>query len=97
MTITDLRREIPCEEECSCLFRCIERLHIPSFDGKRDPMECENCLTDVEEILRLASCMEEQKVQYIAYRLSGEARHWWTAKKLLLIQELGSEKAISWP
>jgi hypothetical protein len=29
--------------------------------------------------------------------LSGEARHWWTAKKVLLIQELGSEEAISWP
>ena len=41
--------------------------------------------------------MEEQKVQYTAYRLSGEARHWWTAKKkVLLIQELGNEEAISW-
>jgi hypothetical protein len=34
---------------------------------------------------------------YITYRLSGEARHWWTAKKVLLIQELGSGEAISWP
>jgi hypothetical protein len=36
-------------------------------------------------------------VQYTTYRLLGEARHWWTAKKVLLIQELGSEDAISWP
>jgi hypothetical protein len=36
-------------------------------------------------------------VEYTAYRLSGEARHWWTAKKVLLIQELGNEEAISWP
>jgi hypothetical protein len=73
------------------------KLHIPSFERKRDPMECENWLTDVKEILQLAGCTEEQKVQYTAYRLSGEARHWWTAKKILLIQELGNEEAISWP
>ena len=41
--------------------------------------------------------MEEQKVQYIIYQLLGEARQWWTAKKVLLIQELGSEEAISQP
>jgi hypothetical protein len=60
-------------------------------------MECKHWLTNVEEILRLVSCTEEQKVEYTAYQLSGEARHWWTAKKVLLIQELGSEEAISWP
>ncbi|XP_059461792.1 uncharacterized protein LOC132190760 [Corylus avellana] len=59
-------------------------------------MECKNWLTDVEEILLLAGCTEEQKVQYTAYGLSGEARHWWTGKKVLLIQELGREEAISW-
>jgi hypothetical protein len=58
-------------------------------------MECENWLIDVEEILRLTGCTEEQKVQCTVYRLLGEARHWWNAKKLLLIQELGSEETIS--
>jgi len=53
-------------------------------------------LIDVEEILRLAGCTEEQMVQWTAYRLAGEARNWWVAKKVLLIQELGSEEAISW-
>jgi hypothetical protein len=36
-------------------------------------------------------------VKCTAYRLSGEARHWWTTKKVLLIQELGNEEAIYWP
>jgi hypothetical protein len=35
-------------------------------------------------------------VQYTTYRLSGEAKNWWVAKKVLLIQELGNEEAISW-
>jgi len=94
--ITDLRRDAPREEERGCPFKRFERLQIPSFDGKRDPMECENWLIDTEEILRLAGCTEEQKVQYTTYRFSGEARNWWVAKKVLLIQELGSEEAISW-
>ncbi|XP_059441908.1 uncharacterized protein LOC132174233 [Corylus avellana] len=94
--ITDLRREAPREDERGCPFKRFEGLPIPPFNGKRDPMECENWLTDVEEILRLAGCTEEQKVQYIDFRLSGEARHWWTTKKVLLIQELSREEAISW-
>ena len=57
--ITDLRREAPREEECGCLFKHFEWLYIPSFNGKRDPMECENWLTDVEEILQLAGCTED--------------------------------------
>lgn len=54
MAITDPRREVPREEECGCPFKHFERLHIPMFDGKRDPMECESWLIDVEEILQLA-------------------------------------------
>ena len=38
-------------------------------------MECENWLIDVEEVLRLAGCIEERKVQYIVYLLPGEAKH----------------------
>jgi hypothetical protein len=49
--ITDLRRDVPCEEEGGCPLKCFECLHIPLFNGKRDPMECENKLIDVEEIL----------------------------------------------
>jgi hypothetical protein len=40
--ITDLRKEAPLEEERGCSFKRVEQLHIPSFDGKRDPIECEN-------------------------------------------------------
>jgi hypothetical protein len=49
--ITDLRREASHEEERGCPFKRFKRLYIPQFDGKRDPIECKNWLTDVEEIL----------------------------------------------
>jgi hypothetical protein len=94
--ITGFGGEAPRYVEQGCPFKIFERLSIPMFDGKLGPIEAENWLVDVEEILQLARCTEEQKVQYIAYRLSGEAKRWWNAKKVLLVQELGSERAISW-
>lgn len=32
---------------------------------------------------------------YTTYKLSGEAKRWWQAKKVLLVIELGSEQAIT--
>jgi hypothetical protein len=59
--ITDLWRETPREEERGCLFKCFERLHIPPFDGKRDPMEWENRLTDIEEICNLQAVRKNRR------------------------------------
>jgi hypothetical protein len=39
---------------------------------------------------------EEQRVKYIVYKFSGEARRWWYAKWNSLVMELGSEEAITW-
>jgi hypothetical protein len=38
----------------------------------------------------------EQKVIYAAYKLSGEAKRWWQARKMLLMMELGADQSISW-
>jgi hypothetical protein len=38
-------------------FKHFKQLHIPLFDGKRDPIECENWLINVEEILRLQAAL----------------------------------------
>jgi hypothetical protein len=75
-TITDFRGEAPHDVEQGCPFKIFERFNIPMFDGKLGPIESENLLVDVEEILQLAGCTAEQKVQYTAYRLSGEAKRW---------------------
>ena len=39
---------------------------------------------------------EEQRVKYVAYKFSGEARRCWYAKRNSLVMELGSEEAITW-
>jgi hypothetical protein len=47
--------------------------HSISFDGRGDHISVENWLNDVEELLAITRCTNEQKVAYIAYKLTGEA------------------------
>jgi hypothetical protein len=35
-------------------------------------------------------------VAYVAYKLTGEAKHWWQDKKVVLVADLGVETSISW-
>jgi hypothetical protein len=35
-------------------------------------------------------------VAYAAYKLTGEAKHWWQDKKVVLVTDLGAETTISW-
>jgi hypothetical protein len=66
------------------------------FTGNLNSGEAREWLTSLEELLRVMDCTEEQRVKYVAYKFSGEARRWWYAKRNSLVMELGSEKAISW-
>jgi hypothetical protein len=51
--------------------------HSDSFDEKGNHIRAENWLNDVEELLATLGCTNEQKVAYAAYKLIGEAKHWW--------------------
>jgi hypothetical protein len=45
------------------------------FDGRGNHIRAENWLNDVGELLATLGCMNEQKVAYAAYKLTGEAKH----------------------
>ena len=66
-----------------------------SFDGRGDHISVENLLNDVEELLATTGCTNEQKVAYIAYKLTGEAKCWWQDKKAMLVSDLGFQTAIT--
>ena len=70
--------------------------HSESFEGRGDHIHAENWLNDVEELLATLGFMNEQKVAYAAYKLTGEAKRWWQDKKVVLVADLGLETAISW-
>jgi hypothetical protein len=69
--------------------------HSASFDGRGDQIGTINWLNDIEELLATARCTNEQKAAYTAYKLTGEAKHWWQNKKAV-VSNLGSETAMSW-
>ena len=66
------------------------------FEGNLNPREAREWLTSLEELLQVMDCIEEQRVKYVAYKFSREARQWWYAKRNSLVMELGSEKVITW-
>jgi hypothetical protein len=70
--------------------------HSESFDERFDHIRAENLLNDVEELVATFGCMNEQKVAYVAYKLTEEAKRWWQDKKVVLVANLGLETAISW-
>ena len=51
--------------------------HSANFDGRGYHINAENWLNDVEELLTITGYTNEQKVAYIAYKLTREAKHWW--------------------
>jgi hypothetical protein len=65
--------------------------HSNSFDERGNDIRAENWLNDVEELLAILRCTNEQKVAYVAYKLTREAKHWRQAKKVVLVIDLGSE------
>jgi hypothetical protein len=68
----------------------------PTFKGNLNSREVREWLTNLEELLRVMDCTEEQRVKYVAYKFSGEARRWWYVKRNSLVMEFGSEEAITW-
>lgn len=68
----------------------------PAFDGTGGFIKVENWLNDMEELLEATGCTMEQKVIYAAYKLSGEAKRWWQAWKMLFTMEFGVDQSISW-
>ncbi|XP_057982327.1 uncharacterized protein LOC131167541 [Malania oleifera] len=55
----------------------------PAFSRATDLAVVEKWVQEVEKILAVLHCTDEQIVLYAIYRLAGEAERWWAATKLL--------------
>ncbi|KAF5464575.1 hypothetical protein F2P56_014646 [Juglans regia] len=60
--------------EGGCTIEQFNRMHPPLFDGRGDPSLAEDWIHDIEEILRVLTCTDEQKVAYATFKLTGEAK-----------------------
>ncbi|XP_057958445.1 uncharacterized protein LOC131151210 [Malania oleifera] len=60
----------------------------PSFSGGADPLVAENWVQDIEDMLAVLSCIDEQKVLFAMFKLTGEVKHWWRSVRLSEEQRL---------
>ncbi|XP_041011445.1 uncharacterized protein LOC121255235 [Juglans microcarpa x Juglans regia] len=58
-------------------------MHPPNFDGRSDPKAVEDWIQDIEEIFRALECTDQQKLWFIAFKLTGEAKRWWNSEKAI--------------
>jgi hypothetical protein len=63
-----------------------------TFEGTERSNAAEAWLTNIDVLYTTLSCTDEQKVQYLALQLTGEAGRWWNARKVLL----GEGTVITW-
>ena len=47
------------------------------FASASEPMDAEDWLRDTERKLNTVGCIDEEKLRYTAYLLSGPAAAWW--------------------
>jgi hypothetical protein len=79
-------------EPVGCSLRDFASYHFRTFEGTEGPNVVEAWLTDIDVLYTTLGCTDEQKVQYIVLQLTGEAKRWWTARKVLL----GERTIITW-
>jgi len=79
-------------EPVGCSLRNFASYHFWTFEGTEGPNVAEAWLTDIDVLYTTLGCTDEQKVQYIVLQLTGEAKRWWTARKVLL----GGGTVITW-
>ncbi|KAF5468917.1 hypothetical protein F2P56_013025 [Juglans regia] len=81
-------------DEWGCTIEQFNRMHPPTFDGRGDATLAEDWIQDIEEILRIINCMDEQKVLISAFKLTGEAKRLWISKRT--IREAEGTEIVRW-
>ncbi|XP_040996140.1 uncharacterized protein LOC121242327 [Juglans microcarpa x Juglans regia] len=77
-----------------CTIEHFNRMHPPTFDGRGDATLAEDWIQDIEEIIRVINCTDEQKVLYSAFKLTREAKRWWSSERT--IREAEGTEIVRW-
>ncbi|XP_057954209.1 uncharacterized protein LOC131148506 [Malania oleifera] len=81
--------------EQSCTMEQFTQMRPSLFFGGPDPLVAENCVQDIEDMLIVLSCTDEQKVLFATFKLTEEAKRWWRSARLLEEQRL-EPIAVTW-
>ena len=58
-----------------------QKMKPPVFVGEVDPLQAEGWLLQIEKILNVINCTDEQRVSFSSFMFQKEAEHWWRAVK----------------
>ena len=58
-----------------------QKMKPPLFEGEADPLQAEAWLLQIEKILDVMNCTNEQRVSFSSFMFQKEAEHWWRAVK----------------
>ena len=58
-----------------------QKMKPPVFKGEVDPLQAEAWLLQIEKILDVMNCTDEQRVSFSSFMFQKEAEYWWRAVK----------------
>jgi hypothetical protein len=65
------------EPKRRCNYGAFKRCNPPSFDSTKDASVAQQWLREIEVVLRISECREEQKVKFASHSFVSEALCWW--------------------
>jgi hypothetical protein len=83
-------------EQRGCTFEQFNKQRPPIFEGQPDAIAAENWISQMEKLMEVMCCTDDQMVRYATFKLAAEAERWWIAKKEHLQQQLGEGVPITW-
>ncbi|XP_057981311.1 uncharacterized protein LOC131166757 [Malania oleifera] len=69
----------------------LTHMNPPTLSGSADPIKAENWLQEIKKILTVLHCIDEQRVLYATFKLTGVEKWWWSVVKLLEEQRSSEE------
>ncbi|XP_057740183.1 uncharacterized protein LOC130957331 [Arachis stenosperma] len=69
------------------------KVNPPIFRDTTNPTEADNWFQVMERALKAQQVLENQRVEFATYQLTGEAQHWWQGTRRLLQQD---DNAVPW-
>jgi len=67
--------------------------HLVKFNGKTSLDAANQWLKDLERIFDAKMCPVDNRLAFVVYMLTGEAKHWWMSMKSIMEER---EKLVTW-
>lgn len=70
------------DDKRRCTYKAFKDADPPVFKGGLDPHVANTWIKEMEKVIDISECLDEQKVKFATHSLKGEAVFWWDTVKL---------------